>query len=445
MMCRWLILLFVPALAAAQPAEPAPDPAPVEETPARPEPAPVLAPRPPPAQQAGRFDDHTSDAGDFNPTLTDLDSARPSLFVDPANHLFQADLELFGTGAYTTRSGSSLSEFRLDRGELGATIRPNEYVGAELRLESIRSAADGGSLGIQGDSLVMRVKRAQVFGDYVFDTSPEGLHVHGALGITPDPWITALETEYPLRPLSATASERGLGWPTSDLSALARIEYRFVRASVSIGNGEGLDYPERNNGKTTTGVIEAVPFDLRDPRSGRPIARLRLAGVARDGSVGPARVRERRFGGAATLWTPIVSAGGEVVQGSGIGDRGDLEALALAGWAEVRPLPKLALVGRLTTLGFSDGGGRASSFGGAVAVEPWRGTIIPHDHERMCRVGHGSERRCPYRSTVGTFRLWLAIDHTTTSGTAMPLPGADPGTATSFLLIASTVAPFTVD
>jgi len=365
---------------------------------------------------------------------------RPPLwmFVDPEHHLLELDLEMFGTGAYTSRDGSSLSEFRLDRGELGAVVGLGHYFGTELRLESVRSAAEGGALGVDGDSIVIRVKRAQVFGDYDVDK----LHLHGAAGITPDPWITALETDYPLRPLSATASERVLGWPTSDLAGLGRVAYGPVRLSVSFGNGEGLDYPERNNGKTTTAVVEAEPLATA-------AARLRLAAVGRDGSVGPGLVRDRRFGGAATLWTEMVSAGGELVKAYGIADRGDLEALALAGWAEVRPLPMFAVVGRFTTVGYNNGGGRASSFGGAIALEPWRDTAsiqLQHRGERDLNGNPKPETGCDRcKDAIGNVRLWLALDHTTTSGTAMPIPGADAGTATTLLVIVSTTAPITID
>lgn len=396
-------LLLVPAFAYAQ-AEPEPE-APIP--PAQPaEPAP--APAPPEPSAAAPV-----------PVAVEEPPSLPR-WADPAHHKLEVDFEMFGTGAYTSSAGPDVSEFRLDRGELGAVVGLGHDFGAELRLESVRSAAEGGALGIDGDSIVVRIKRAQAFGDF----EREGLHLHGALGVTPDPWITALETDYPLRPLSATASERVLGWPTSDLAALGRIAYGPVRLSVQFGNGEGLDYPERNDGKTTTGVIEALPLDT-------VAARVRVMGVARDGSVGPARVRDRRFGGAATLWTPFASAGGELVQAYGIGDRGDLEALALAGWAEVRPHALLAVAGRVTTIGYADGGGRATSVGGAVAVEPWR-----EDKNRV----HGHSRE-----TDGVLRLWLALDRTTTSGGAMPIAGALSGDATTLLLIVSTTAPYTVD
>jgi hypothetical protein len=448
-----LLLVVSPALALAQPASgsaSAPEPAaPAAEpaaptSPSAPAPAPTdpdpdawmggtPAHLPPPGQRGGYrlLELDLGSASDGPQTL----SAR---FADPAHHKLELDLEMFGTGAYTSSTGPAFSEFRLDRGEAGAIVGLGSYMGTELRLESIRSAANGGELGIDGDSIVVRVKRAQVFGDYDVAGTPAPLVLHGALGVTPDPWIMALETDYPLRPLSATASERVLGWPTSDLAGLGRVTYGPVRLSVSFGNGDGLDYPERNNGKTTTAVIEALPLDL-------PEARLRLAGVARDGSVGPARVRDRRFGGAATLWTPLVGAGAELVQAYGIADRGDLEALAVSGWAEVRPAKPLALVGRFSTIGYANGGGRASSFGGAVALEPWRERTYDHRWVESCDTQRHDQQRCIGMPTVGYARLWLALDRTTTSGAAMPIPGADSGAATTLLLIVSTTAPFTVN
>ncbi|MFT3696609.1 MAG: hypothetical protein QM831_25945 [Kofleriaceae bacterium] len=410
-----LALLFVPAIAFAQPA-PRDEPAPAAPVPPAQEPAATQVPAPAPAPA-------TPEPAPVVVTPSPAVEESPSMprWADPAHHKLEVDFEMFGTAAFThPGTGDNLSEFRLDRGELGTVVGLGRSFGAELRLESVRSGAEGGALGIDGDSIVVRVKRAQAFGDF----EREGLHLHGALGVTPDPWIMALETDYPLRPLSATASERVLGWPTSDLAALGRVAYGPVRFSVQFGNGEGLDYPERNTGKTTTGVIEALPLDTA-------AGRVRVMGVARDGSVGPARVRDRRFGGAATLWTPLISAGGELVKAYGIGDRGDLEALALAGWAELRPHALFALDGRFTTVGYADGGGRASSIGGAVAVEPWR--------ENKNRV-HGHSRE-----TDGVLRLWLALDRTTTSGGAMPIAGALSGDATTLLLIVSTTAPYTVD
>jgi hypothetical protein len=201
-----------------------------------------------------------------------------------------------------------------------------------------------------------------------------------------------------VRPLSATASERLLDWPTSDLAALGRVTYGPARLSVAFGNGEGQRYPERNTGKTTTAVAEVTA--LADPY-------IKIAAMYRDGSVGPASTREQRYGGSATIAAPLASAGVEVVRALGVGERGEVEAWVFGGWAEVRPYGPLVLAARGATAGYD--GGRASTAGGAIAA------------------------------MRGPTRVWLAVDRTTTSGTAMPLP-TDAGTATTLQLIVSTTA-----
>lgn len=387
---RFLIasLLSIPAVALAQPEPPTPTPEPPD------------APAPPPAPIAH---DTTTATAIAEPPITPTTPAPPvTLFPQPSAHRLVLELELFGDAAYESpSSGTSFDELRLDRAEVGAALRMSTHTGAELRLETVRSAAQGGTLGIDGDSLVVRIKRAQIYGDYESDQ----LRLDGALGMTPDAWIASLEDGYTLRPLSATGSERLLGWPTSDLAALGRVAYGPARLSISIGNGEGQRYPERNTGKTTTAVIEVVP--LTTPR-------LRVAAMARDGSIGPALARDHRFGAAATITVPIASAGAELVRALGVGERGDVAAWLVAGWAEVRPWGPLVAAARVASAGYDAGSGRATTAGGALALA--------------------------YLRT----RVWIALDRTTTSGVAMPLP-TDPGTVTTVQLIVSTTAPFAVD
>jgi hypothetical protein len=94
-----------------------------------------------------------------------------------------------------------------------------------------------------------------------------------------------------------------------------------------------------------------------------------------------------------------------------VGDHGDIEATVIGGWGEVRPVGLLAVAGRFATARYD--GGSATTGGGALAL------------------------------VDGKTRLWLAIDRTTTSATAMPLP-TDAGTATTFQVIVSTTADFVV-
>lgn len=304
------------------------------------------------------------------------------------------DMQLFVDGDYQ----KDRSQIVLDRGEAGVTVGLGRYAAAELRLEAARSAQDGGALGIAGDSLVARIKRAQITGGYELN---DLLRLDGAAGLAYDPWIGALELGYPELPLHRTADETLLGDSPSDLALIAKATIaKLVTATVAVGNGEGLSYPERNTGKTTTGVLEV-----------RPVDGLRVAAMARDGSIGPASVRNHRFGGLASFHHELFDAGVEVDHALGLAGMGQLTGTALAGWGEVRPIDDAIVALRGATLRL-DGGSR-NTVGGALAVEPSSG-----------------------------LRVWLAIDRTTSNGTAMPL-FTDPGDATTIMLIVSATKRFT--
>ncbi len=391
------LAVFMTAVVVARTAsaQPVSDDVPVEPAPRSPE-APV-APRP----EAIPFAVPAAPAPD--------PAAPPPAFTPWSMARFALDLELTSHARHASKPGTNLSEVRLDRGELGARLALGAHGAAELRLEAIRSAVDGGALGIDGDSMVVRIRYARVMARATL--GPVALD--GSLGFVPDPWIRALEDGYTLKPLSRTGTERLLGWPPSDLAALVRGTVGPARLSVAIGNGEGQRYPERNTGKTTTAVVEVVGLATKD-------VRVSFAAVVRDGSVGVARVRDRRAGGGATVVTPWVRGGAEAVKAWGIGDRGDAEGIVLGGWAEGRVVTNVFVAARAASLGFS-AGGRLSTFGGALAVQPW----------------------CD--RTGGHLRLWLAVDRITSSGSGMPLPGADAGDATVAMLILSAVSSVVLD
>lgn len=382
---------------------PAPDPAPA------PEPAPAPDPAPPPAPPSA------AEPVAAGVVPVPADDARPPAFTPWPKARLLVDLAVYAQARWANRPGEDLTEIRLDRGELGARLALGGHAATELRLESVRSAIEGGALGIDGDSTVFRVRVAQVMAG----TELGPARLEGALGIVPDPWIRRVEDGYTLRPVSRTGSERLLGWAPADLSMWVRGTIGPARLTVSAGNGEGLRFPERNTGKTTTGVLEVVAVNTRD-------VRLVLAGVGRDGSIGVASIRERRAGGNATVVTPWVRAGVEVVQAWGLGERGEAEGLATSGWAEGRLASRVFASLRGASLGI-DGGGRQSTFGGALAVAPWRTTLTTA------------------RGAPGNVRVWLAVDRMTSSGGAMPVVGADAGDATIVMLIASADAPVVFD
>lgn len=336
------------------------------------------------------------------------------------------DLELTSQARMTSREGEDLSELRLDRAELGGRFQLGKQAAAELRLEAIRSALEGGSLGIDGDSTVFRVRTAQVLGKH--DLSDQ-LRLEGAIGFVPDVWLRSVEDNYTVKPLSRTGSERLLGWQPTDLAAVVRFSAGPVRATVSVGNGEGPQFPERNTGKTTTAMLEVAPVISQD-------LRVTLAGVARDGSIGVASIRDRRFGGGASVITPRVRGGVEAVFAQGIGDQAAAEGVMVGGWVDAKLVERVYVAARGSSLGFSDGGGRLSTFGGGIAYEPWLETS-PTPQRGPASSDPGRQR--------GRFRIWLAVDRVQSSGAAMPLPGADAGDATQLMLIASAVAPFILE
>ena len=340
--------------------------------------------------------------------------AAPPVFAPWSSAPLVVDLAIYTHARQIMRAGADLTEIRLDRAELGGRIALGPRAAAELRLETVRSAVEGGALGVDGDSIVARLRFAQLLGT----TTLGGIQLDGAIGLVPDPWIRTVEDGYTLRPLSRSASERLLAWAPADLSAIGRVTVGRARLTVALGNGEGLRYPERNTGKTTTAVVEVVPL-------AGPAARLSLAAVVRDGSLGVASLRERRAGGGASLTTPWLRAGAEVVQAWGLGDRGELEGLALGGWLDAQVQPRVVIAARGATLGLASGG-RQTTVGGAIAVEPW---LAPAPASTLPR---------------GRLRLWLAVDRITSSGDAMPVAGAEPGDATLVMLIASADAPFTL-
>lgn len=387
-----LLLLLSRVAFADEPVPTAPEPQPEPEPAAQP---PVATQPPPPANN-----------------IPPLATASPPVVLSPfarwPRELFALDLSLVTQARWTQQPGDDLTEVKLDRGELGAVVALAPRALAELRLEAVRSAGEGGALGVDGDSLVVRIKRAQAAGEFDLGSA----RIDGALGLVQDPWLAVLEQGYPLLPLSRTASERLLGWPVSDLSAEVRAIVGPARLSIAAGNGEGLRYPERNQGKTTTAVLEVVPVNTLG-------LLIDVAAVARDGSIGPASVRDRRAGGAVTVVASRVRAGIEAVHAWGLAGHGEVTGTVLEGWGALELPARTSVAARGATLGLS-GGGRSSTFGGAVAITPWS-------------------------SPQGALKLWLAIDRQTMSGNAAILPDAGLGDATTIMFIASATGAYLVE
>ena len=259
-------------------------------------------------------------------------AAQPSRPPTPGSWALDAkpdvDLEaqMFAGYRFEDTEAEDFNEFALTRAELGAWLRFNPHLGGELRVEAIRSAGPQSLIGVDGDSLVLRAKRAWAYARVKADPVIIDLRA----GLIPDPWIDTLEMSYDLRGISPTAGELTTFFDTSDLGASAIVDLKqgLARLQVAATNGEGRNQAEQNTGKNTTAVLSVQP--LRLTLGGEPAA-LTLLAFYRDGSVGVGKARSNRVGGGVTFTSVYGWAGAEYMRADGVLGR-DQQGEALAAW-----------------------------------------------------------------------------------------------------------------
>jgi hypothetical protein len=254
--------------------------------------------------------------------------AAPGLaHADEPTRSLDVDAQLFGGYLRTDSDDVATDAYDLGRAELGTRGDWNGRAGFELRLEAVRSATPQSLFGIDGNSLVVRVKRA--WGRVDIPLCPLTLELRG--GLVPDAWIEASEAGYALRPVSPLLAERGAFFDTSDLGFAAVLDWRGrATLQLSTTNGEGRRQVEQNDGKNTTLVASGVPWVGELPYFGA--AALRVAVGARDGSRGLQSAKDRRLAFAASLTGPRVDVGAELVLADGYEGQGSRDARGVAGW-----------------------------------------------------------------------------------------------------------------
>ncbi|TVR03631.1 MAG: hypothetical protein EA398_04085 [Deltaproteobacteria bacterium] len=253
--------------------------------------------------------------------------------------------ELFG-GLHLITGPSSFSEFELGRAELTTALSPVPWAGFELTAEAIRSATSESVLGVDGDSLVFRVKRAWAHASA--EIGP--LAGEARVGLIPDPFVEAVESDYAFRGLAPLLAERGSFFDTSDLGAAGLVHALDgqVGLHLAITNGEGRNRVEQNSGKNTTALLSLAPRVL-ETRSGD--AHLALHVAYRDGSVGTAGLRNHRLAGALAFSHPRVSTGVEAVRAWGYAGRAARETFGAGLWAGGTVVPRWGgVVGRAEIL-----------------------------------------------------------------------------------------------
>ncbi len=311
--------------------------------------------------------------------------------------------EVFTGFRHTSAGDDVQSSFDLDRAELGAVLVSDVGASAELRLEAVRSAGPRSVMGIDEDSLVLRVKRAAAAWDGEF--GPVALHARA--GLVADAWIAEIEPRYRIRGLAPLLAERGGFYDTSDLGGAVRIGVLDDRVSLSaqLTNGEGRNLGEQNNGKNLTLVLSGRPLVLDVHRGPLSVA---LHAAWRNGSVGVGRAADHRVSAGLTFVGSCPSAGFELHLAEGWQGRGDARVRGWGAWATSWLATHWAGVAfRYDALDTSS----RSSAGPTLAT---RMTMALYsdlfDEPRV-----GSDQR---------LRVWVAAELDRFGANAAPLPGA---------------------
>ncbi len=243
--------------------------------------------------------------------------------------------------------GVTASRFDLDRAELGGDATAGAHGIGAITLEAIRSAGPDSAMGLDGNSLVLRLRHAALGGRW---TAAPALTLTGRLGLVPDPWTAAVD-DHPERALGRALTETAALVAPSDLGAEVTLAAgAWLRVRLVVGNGEGARDVERNRGKTTSVVARLA---WRAPALGE----LALVAYGRDGSVGPGAVRSHRLGDALGWRHPRGAAGLELVRGWGVGAQPDARALAATAWLDAPVIADAGLTVRVDRLVVEGGGG----------------------------------------------------------------------------------------
>lgn len=297
---------------------------------------PLPSTTPPPASNAAQPSTTTT-------TMLDPNAAATSAWTLPPDRATGAFLaaQIFagGDALFAETSTTAVPAFRLDRAEAGGGFVYDGVAGLLLRVETIRSASPQSAFGIDGDSLLPRLRLGFGVVRPRFDVAGVVVVVEGRVGLIPNLWLSRLEPRSGTRGLVPLGSERAGQFGTSDLGASVSLDVADVAfAAVSVENGEGKNEVERNVDKDVTVVVGgavdvATVFD--------DAVAVGAHGVYRHGSVGAGSARNDRAGVAVFATHRLAHVGTEVVWGGGSAGRADVEPLVVGTFADVQLWPSV--------------------------------------------------------------------------------------------------------
>lgn len=254
------------------------------------------------------------------------------------------------------------AELTRSRVEVGL-VTP-QHIGARVAIDGRRSAPDTSLMGLEGESLYMRLQIAEA--SYALPR----LGLVARAGLIDDPWIVSGNQAWGYRSLSAIQAEREAWSPRSDMGASLTwtAPRRVVQLTPTLATGEGLQFRERNAGKDLHLLVEARPLAAIDEDRAEQLV---VAIYGREGSTGTESVRSHRVGARISGRLEGVTAGVSVMKSWGVAGDPDFAPLGSEAWvtADVGVLTA-AVTGSLTdqqpgSEGYTDG-----SFQVAAGVRP---------------------------------------------------------------------------
>jgi hypothetical protein len=397
------------------------------EAPSEPTPAPTITTEPPPPTPPRAAP--SRDVDGLRPVTWSLQHPREHYWVPnswpvaqpcdftltPHRTCLVLAAEVFTGFRYDAVAGRSFNEFRVDRGELGTGLVWQAHerfeAGVVVRLEAIRSAGPQSLVGIDGDSLIVRL--LETYGQLVAHLGPVDLGARA--GVVPERWIEQVHKGYDTRGIEGTAAEKGQMFDRSDVGAtLTASGWKgLVELDLQLVNGEGRAQREQNPGKNTTAMLTVRPLQRRLAKGPLTLA---VHGGYRDGSLGVGSLRNHRGAAALTFASPWGYAGFEYAHALGHQARGNVEANALSMWAS------------------------------GHVFAPWVGLMAKYDR---IQADLGLRGSVVHAATVGVFsdlfpyldrnrrrvRLYAAYQHEGYGDTAGPLPGTPQALETHRILL----------
>ncbi len=264
------------------------------------------------------------------------------LAVSPPAAAVTGDLVGGAAGTFVPGADPGLA-FTLERAEVGGTLEAAPLAQAALRLEAMRSAGAHSAFGIDGNSLLLRVKHAWGAVTPAFQVAEVPVALTVRAGLVPEPWLERLEPMLGTRALGPVPSERAALLDASDLgvSARATVDVGLVALELSVRNGEGLRELELNVEKDVVALVSStVPFEAAGEAWDVSVALM-----GRHGSRGVAGIDEERVGVALGGGHRLGRIGSELLWARGDEGRAERDRVL------------------------------AAAFGDAMVVERWLGVV----------------------------------------------------------------------